>query len=417
MGASTNTYLEQVVAQKAAVDVELRQRKTRAAPAGLVLAPSGGGGGGEARAVDYRITGLWRFQTVVVPPNVHVVHTRRGKDKPVTMGLGTSFRFDPYTDSFLLIPAAVQTIVINANCICSELQGVLVQAYVQWVVDEVGTAYKRLDFSDTDDPMRLVNVQLREQAEAALKDKVSTMAIGEVLSDKKPLIQELTLRLRDVAEGLGLSIVTVQIKEAVVSSTTLWDNLQKPFRSERRRLARLAELEADERIAAQELSDHEQRQLAQLQVEAKVAAERAETEKADNAAKALLEKQLAALERERSAREFELIAVRAELDAARAKVRHAQVEAELTIARLQAEAAHAATQRELELERTRRELENLVNEPALRGRLIERLPEIAESVGAPEEYRVLDVRGAEGAPGALLGFVDSAMAALKPAAV
>ena len=58
----------------------------------------------------------------------------------VTMGLGTSFRFDAYTDSFLLIPAAVQTIVINANCICSELQGVLVQAYVQWVVDDVGIA-------------------------------------------------------------------------------------------------------------------------------------------------------------------------------------------------------------------------------------------------------------------------------------
>src|SRR3954469_11214130 len=104
--------------------------------------------------------------------------------------------------------------------------------------------------------MRVVNVQLREQAEAAIKDKVATMGIDEVLSDKQPIIAELTHRLRWVAEGadrtaggggggdpmservggtgaggggLGLKIVTVQIKEAVVSSTRLWENLQKPF--------------------------------------------------------------------------------------------------------------------------------------------------------------------------------------------
>jgi hypothetical protein len=36
----------------------------------------------------------------------------------------------------------------------------------------------------------------------------------------------------------------VQIKEAVVSSTRLWENLQKPFRAERAKVARLAEVAA-----------------------------------------------------------------------------------------------------------------------------------------------------------------------------
>ncbi|WP_405494100.1 SPFH domain-containing protein [Nocardia sp. NBC_00511] len=127
------------------------------------------------------------------------------------------------------MPGAIQTILINAYCICKELQGVLVQGYVQWIIDDFATAYRKLDFSDGEDPMRLVNVQLREQAEAAIKDKVSTMAVRDVLSDKQPIIEELTARLRTVAEGsddarndrgLGLNIVTVQIKEAVVSSNT-----------------------------------------------------------------------------------------------------------------------------------------------------------------------------------------------------
>ncbi|MFO0930519.1 MAG: SPFH domain-containing protein [Gemmataceae bacterium] len=165
----------------------------------------------------------------------YVVHTRRGHAEPLHLGPGVSFRFDPSTDAFLLIPAAVQTLLINARCISVERQGILVQAYVQWVVDDLRTAYRKLDFSDPEDPMRIVNVQLREQAEAAVKDKVATMPIDAILSDKQPIIEELTHRLRGVAEGsrdngsttgLGLKIVTVQIKEAVVSSTRLWENLQ-----------------------------------------------------------------------------------------------------------------------------------------------------------------------------------------------
>src|SRR6185436_11133236 len=149
----------------------------------------------------------------------------------------------------------MQTILINAHCICRELQGLLVQGYVQWIIADFATAYKKLDFTDVEDPMRVVNVQLREQAEAAIKDKVATMAIDDVLSDKQPIIEELTARLRSVAEGAGLRIITVQIKEAVVSSRAVWETLQKPFRAERAQIARLAELQTEAVIATREASD------------------------------------------------------------------------------------------------------------------------------------------------------------------
>src|SRR5436190_13140125 len=199
-------------------------------------------------AVDFRISGWWRWKNVVVPPNAYVVHTRRGHADPVHLGLGISFRFDPVTDSYLVVPSAMQTIIINANCICRERQGILVQGYVQWIIGDFKTAYRKLDFSDVVDPMRVVNVQLREQAEAAIKDTVATMSIEDGLSDKEPIIKERTTRLRHVAEGdgqdtgLGLRIVTVQIKEAVVSSPKVWEMLQRPFRAERSKEARLAEL-------------------------------------------------------------------------------------------------------------------------------------------------------------------------------
>ena len=109
------------------------------------------------------------------------------------------------------------------------------------------------------------------------------MGIDEVLSDKQPIIAELTHRLRAVAEGsrqdadagLGLKIVTVQIKEAVVSSTRLWENLQKPFRAEREKIARMAELESQQQIAAREQEYRQTRETAELETEGRLAQLRA----------------------------------------------------------------------------------------------------------------------------------------------
>jgi flotillin len=458
-----NEYMDQVLMQQAKVDQELRPRAKKAPsrplalPSGSVV-PSGGSavsahGAPEpppGRAVDYRITGWWRWKTVVVPPNAYVVHTRRGHADPVHIGLGSSFRFDPATDAFLVIPAAMQTIIINANCICIERQGVLVQAYVQWIIEDIRTAYRKLDFSDPEDPMRVVNVQLREQAEAAIKDKVATLHIDEVLADKQPIIEELTHRLRAVAEGnrggegtsggLGLKIVTVQIKEAVVSSTRLWENLQKPFRAERETVARMAELQAQREISSREQEIRKAQQTAQMQTDADLAAlraaqerERFDREQAEQArrhkleqeaeqrrfeeanatAKARREAELELalkemeLERRRIEAELEALRLRSELDRAAAERASESAAAEASLEKLRHEAAAGREARDLELLRTRRHIENDLSELHLREQLIERLPALAAAMPKPAELRSIAITAdpAAGATGALTGFV------------
>lgn len=214
---------------------------------------------------------LWR-KRVIVPPNVYVVHTRIGRREPVTLGLGVSFAYNPFTDAYLIVPAAMQTIGVLANCISREKQGINVLAYVQWQIQDFSTAYRRLDFSDTRDPLGIVNAQLREQAEAAIKDKIATMSIEDVLTDKEPIIEELTTRLKTVAEGrgggdegLGIKIVTVQLKEAVVSSTRLWEHLQMPFRVEKEKLAQLSQLEAQEEIRQRELATRQSKETSEAE--------------------------------------------------------------------------------------------------------------------------------------------------------
>ncbi len=218
----------------------------------------------EKEPVRLRETGRWFWRKIIVPPNAYVVHTRFNQKEPITIGMGLSFRYNPFKDSYLVIPGAMQTIGVVATCITKEKQGINILAYVQWQIEDFSIAYRKLDFSDSRDPLGIVNAQLREQAEAAIKDKIATMSVEEVLTDKEPVIEELTARLKLVTEGrqkgdqtaqegLGIKIVTVQIREAIVSSASLWENLQKPFRYEKEKSARISYLNTQREIHEKEL--------------------------------------------------------------------------------------------------------------------------------------------------------------------
>jgi flotillin len=423
-----NEYLDQVREQQQRLEVDLKARKAMAPAqmqqnalpmrraAGPVVVERTG------NAVDVRLTGFWRWKTVIVPPNAYVVHTRRGHAQPLHIGLGVSFRFDPARDSFLVAPGAMQTIIINAHCICRELQGLLVQGYVQWIIEDFGTAYRKLDFTDAEDPMRVVNVQLREQAEAAIKDKVATMSIDAVLSDKQPIIEELTARLRHVAEGggggdkgLGLRIVTVQIKEAVVSSARLWESLQTPFRSERERVARLASLGTEEALSHRELEVKQARERTRLESDGELAMlrahkdaesyDRAQTERLrrqqreeEDARKLALERQQSALqtaelEKARLAVEAELTRLKQEAEAAKLK---REVLAQTEIADVQRAAGNRQAKTELELLETRQRILNELTPANVQARLVELLPDIAEKLPKPQELRSVSIGGSGG---------------------
>ena len=66
----------------------------------------------------------------------------------------------------------------------------------------------------------------------------------------------------------------MQIKEAVVSSTRLWENLQKPFRAEREKVARMAELETQQEIGPR-VDQPPGRETAELEAEGRLAELRA----------------------------------------------------------------------------------------------------------------------------------------------
>lgn len=388
----------------------------------------------EKEPIKVRETGFLWLRWVIVPPNVYVVHTRSGRRDPVTIGLGESFRYRPLTDAYLVVPAAMQTIGVVANCISSEKQGVNILAYVQWQIADFSLAYKKLDFSESRDPLGIVNAQLREQAEAAIKDKISTMSIEEVLTDKAPIIEELTTRLKVVAEGrtggddtvagegLGIKIVTVQIKEAIISSQRLWENLQAPFRHEQERSARLSHLNMERDIHQRELETRQTREISEA--DAKSAIERSQQGSQTEAAQVRLEE-----EAKRHQLEVENEVIRLEEQArledakleadrltwersserqqiqSRIQLEHEQQQAQLALAQLEAALERRRTEasadveigqqqlslreEQIALSRLQQEVDNMISEGQISRRLIDELPNLMQNMPQPDEMHVI----------------------------
>lgn len=408
--SAKNDYMEQVMAHQANVEGELRKKRRSprssapVAETNRVVRPSETGA--HAPELDVRVTGFWRWKNVVVPPNAYVVHTRRGCEEPVDIGLGTSFRFNPLTDAYLVVPAAMQTAVIDAHCICREKQGILVQGYVQWVIDDFRTAYRRLDFSDPANPMRVVNVQLREQAEAVIKDTVATMSLERVLADRQLIIKELTNRLRALMEGeephqghgLGLRIVTVQIKEAVISSPTVWATLQRPFRAERAKEARLAELAQETIVKNREAEANKSAELSRVENEAEIARHQAQAE-----AEAFDRQQAEVVRRARVEAEATAASMKYEKEKAakRAELDVQNIELQSHAANLRFEAADKLARAQIDTDAARQRVTNELSDERLRELLFGALPEIVERMPKSDDLTLTSPSGAEGL-GALL---------------
>jgi hypothetical protein len=241
------------------------------------------------------------------------------------------------------------------------------------------------------------------------------------------------------SSGLGLKIVTVQIKEAVVSSTRLWENLQKPFRAEREKLARMATLGADAEIARQELATREARERAEMEVERQLAlirdaqererydhesaekarrhqleqqaeqrvvAERTATDKARREAELELALQQFELAARRIASELEAVGREAELDRVKAEREHARAAAAVQVENLVHEGTSVRAERDVGLFQRRRQAENDLSEGHVRSQLIALLPAIASCLPKPEELRAVNIGSDGGTTGSLLGFLS-----------
>jgi hypothetical protein len=220
----------------------------------------------------------------------------------------------------------------------------------------------------------------------------------------------------------------------VVSSSRLWENLQKPYRSEQGQLARLAELAAEQVIAEREMAAERSRETQRMQTERELAELRAQNEArhfdreaAERVRRAEREQEDARrlgelhnettlhalrLERERHAEQTEIERLRIEQEYA---LKQQSLAGDLAMLRSQAEADHAGALLELERARLQADIDNNQSPVSVQARLVGALPEIVERLPKPDELRSVTIGGTDSTTltgliaqlGAVLGALKS----------
>jgi hypothetical protein len=229
----------------------------------------------------------------------------------------------------------------------------------------------------------------------------------------------------------------------VVSSARLWENLQKPFRVEREKFARLAELENEEQINIRERENRVRKDTAELNATAAIGQLEAEQERLEydrlhgenlrreqleqeakrqtiqeenattqqqNEAHLALVLQEFRLEQQRLLAEQEKIQQQMQLELVQAQQERAKLTVALELQELRDLAAIAQRERELIIQTRTHQLNNDLSAAYLQQLLIEKLPEIASNLPAPEEQRTTIIGDHDaGSFNTLLSFLASSL--------
>ena len=182
----------------------------------------------------------------------------------------------------------------------------------------------------------------------------------------------------------------MQIKEAVVSSAKVWEMLQRPFRAEQAKQARLAELEQEALVEAREAEAEKVTASLKISTQAEINRHQAEADAA-----AFDVQQSETLRRNRLEAEAlqESLAFEKARQAADDELQLLRLEQELNLARRRFSANHEQAQQKLELAAARRRVSNDLSPNLLQQRLIDALPEIAAQLPKPQELRSIQFSG------------------------
>jgi len=173
----------------------------------------------------------------------------------------------------------------------------------------------------------------------------------------------------------------------------VWSDLQRAFRAERAKEARLAELTHEGEVHRREADAQRERAALELTAQSEIAELRSRSEAAafdraeqERARRAKVEAETLEVTREHERK-------KAELEAEEARVR---LQRGLDEEAMRQDAAHKTLKQKLELEVARRALENDISPARLQAQLIESLPAIAEAMPKPTELKTINLSGADG---------------------
>ena len=183
------------------------------------------------------VNSLW----VEGKPNEWVVIMRNGEF--VQAGIGLSTFIMPF-DTHAIFTSKLVKVEITTQQVTKEMQGVEVSSMIEWTIDKKGEgpmkAFKNLDVQKPV-PTK-ANETLRAMASAIVRNQIANSTIDEALKNRQGLREAVMREMKEVVQGWGIHLSTVEVTDVKVASHTLFKDMQTQFREQNTKKATLERL-------------------------------------------------------------------------------------------------------------------------------------------------------------------------------
>jgi hypothetical protein len=125
--------------------------------------------------------------------------------------------------------------------VTKEMQGVQVSANLVWSIyrEDNGPflAYKNLGSDLMNNVPRTANENLTSLANGILRNQIANSSMDEILRNRNILREKIREEMFTVVKGWGIWLETVEITDVKISSSSLFKDLQAPYREDQNRKA------------------------------------------------------------------------------------------------------------------------------------------------------------------------------------
>lgn len=181
-------------------------------------------------------------------------------------GPGISALILPVIDRWEIVPCSSNRITFCAEQITAENQGVQVNGFAVWKIGDPEKAGQCYDFDDERVAIEALGENLRDVVESTIRHRVANMPLEEVLRKRGSIILQLKEETAYMASQWGVTVETVEIREVLILSKKLFEQMQAGYRNAMRLKSETSALETDQAIQERKLAQEEE--LALLQQDA-----------------------------------------------------------------------------------------------------------------------------------------------------
>ena len=206
----------------------------------------------------------------VFPPNVFVIHIRRGVVKHKSFG-GGFFKL-PIIDQYFLLPTTIQRIEIKASekVISKENQEIVVRGFLVWRIEDAEKAFKRITGNTSNSTLTEINTTLEQLAESVIRTTVANMTLDSILRNRGKIVDDLMKEFSTVVATWGVSIETVEIKDVELINQELFVNLQAEFENAKALEAQEITIQTSRSIETAKISKNKEIEMAKAEADREI---------------------------------------------------------------------------------------------------------------------------------------------------